>query len=150
RRAAVVSLHAVHAVVTASGDPALRAKVNQFELVAPDGQPVRWALNWLYAARLKERVYGPELMLRLCRAAADREVPVYLYGGAEQVTRRLVAALLAREPRLKIAGYEAPPFRPLTPEEDAAMVARIERSGAGLVFIGLGCPKQDHFAHDHR
>lgn len=150
RRSAVVSLHAVHAVVTASRDPALRAKVNQFDLVAPDGQPVRWALNWLYAAGLPERVYGPELMLRLCAAAAGAGVPVYLYGGADDVTPRLVETLLAREPSLRIAGFEAPPFRPLTAEEDAAVVERIERSGAGLVFIGLGCPKQDHFAFDHR
>jgi exopolysaccharide biosynthesis WecB/TagA/CpsF family protein len=150
RQSAVVSLHAVHAVVTASADPELREKVNQFDLVAPDGQPVRWALNWLYQAGLSERVYGPELMLRLCAAAAAADVPVYLYGGADEVTPKLVAALEAREPRLRIAGYEAPPFRPLTPEEDEAVMRRIEASGAGLVFIGLGCPKQDHFAFDHR
>ncbi len=150
RQSAVVSLHAVHAVVTASRDPALRDKVNQFDLVAPDGQPVRWALNWLYNVGLAERVYGPELMLRLCSAAAQAGVPIYLYGGADEVTPRLVDALVAREPKLKISGYEAPPFRPLSAAEDAAMVERIEQSGAGLVFIGLGCPKQDHFAFDHR
>lgn len=150
RQSAVVSLHAVHAVVTASRDPALREKVNQFDLVAPDGQPVRWALNWLYNAGLTERVYGPELMLRLCSAAAQASVPIYLYGGADEVTPRLVDALLAREPKLQIAGFEAPPFRQLTFDEDAAMVKRVEQSGAELVFIGLGCPKQDHFAFDHR
>src|SRR5262249_9285285 len=66
----VVSCHAVHALVTASRDPSLRSKVNTFELVSPDGQPVRWALNLLYGARLPDRVYGPELMLRLCHGAA--------------------------------------------------------------------------------
>src|SRR5436309_227996 len=74
---AVVTCHAVHAIVTASRDPSLRDKVNAFEMVTPDGQPVRWALNLLYGARLGDRVYGPELMLRLCRGAAEAGVPVY-------------------------------------------------------------------------
>src|SRR5580704_16414276 len=67
---AVVTCHAVHAIVTASRDPSLRDKVNEFEMITPDGQPVRWALNLLHGARLGDRVYGPELMLRLCRGAA--------------------------------------------------------------------------------
>lgn len=149
RRSAAVSLHAAHAVVTASDDPALREKVNRFQMIAPDGQPVRWALNWLYGAGLKDRVYGPELTLRLCRAAAERGVSIYLYGSSPQVIEALSCKLVDKYPGLIIAGAEAPPFRPLSPEEDDAMVERINASGAGLVFIGLGCPKQDHFAADH-
>lgn len=80
-RPGVVSCHAVHAIVTASCDPALREKVNTFDMITPDGQPVRWALNLLHRAGLTERVYGPELMLRLCQAAAADGVPIYLYGG---------------------------------------------------------------------
>jgi exopolysaccharide biosynthesis WecB/TagA/CpsF family protein len=148
--AAIVSLHAVHAVVTASGDPGLREKVNAFQVVAPDGQPVRWALNWLYGARLRERVYGPELTLRLCQRASQERIPVYFYGSSAEVVERLRANLTARYPGLQIAGAESPPFRALTPEEDQQMVERINQSGAGIVFVGLGCPKQDHFAHDHR
>ncbi len=147
---AVVSCQAVHAVVTASCDPDLRAKVNQFDLVSPDGQPVRWALNLLHRARLRERVYGPELMRRLCRAAAEAGVPIYLYGGSPEVAQRLRDNLLEWFPALRIAGTESPPFRALSAEEDAALVERVNASGAGLVFIGLGCPKQDLFAHDHR
>jgi exopolysaccharide biosynthesis WecB/TagA/CpsF family protein len=150
RMSAVVSLHAVHAVVTASGDPELREKVNRFELVAPDGQPVRWALNRLYHAGLTDRVYGPELMLRLCDGAAREGVPIYLYGGSPSVVEALQLRLPERFPELKIAGAESPPFRTLTAAEDAAVVRRINDSGAGIVFIGLGCPKQDHFAADHR
>ncbi len=146
---AAVSLHAAHAVVTASDDPALRAKVNRFQMIAPDGQPVRWALNWLHRAGLPDRVYGPELTLRLCHAAAERGVSIYLYGSSPEVIERLSRNLVERFPGLMIAGAEAPPFRALTEEEDDAMVQRINASGAGLVFIGLGCPKQDHFAADH-
>jgi exopolysaccharide biosynthesis WecB/TagA/CpsF family protein len=145
----VVTCHAVHAIVTASRDPSLCAKVNTFELVTPDGQPVRWAMNLLHGARLGERVYGPELMLRLCRGAAEAGIPIYLYGGNPAVAEQLQANLLRLFPKLEIAGNEAPPFRPLTPEEDRAVVERINRSGAGLVFIGLGCPKQDLFAYEH-
>src|SRR5437899_5457767 len=100
----VVACQAVHAVVTASRDPELRDKVNRFDLVSPDGQPVRWALNLLYRARLRERVYGPELMLRLCRAAAEAGVPIYLYGGSPAVAERLRDNLLAQFPALRIAG----------------------------------------------
>jgi N-acetylglucosaminyldiphosphoundecaprenol N-acetyl-beta-D-mannosaminyltransferase len=99
---------------------------------------------------LRERVYGPELMLRLCDAAIRRKVGIYLYGGTPASIERLKARLLDRFPELVISGSESPPFRPLTPDEDEAVVARINASGAGLVFIGLGCPKQDHFAADHR
>ena len=150
RRTAVVTCHAVHAIVTAARDPSLRAKVNTFELVTPDGQPVRWALNLLHRTKLTDRVYGPELMLHLCRGAAEQGIPIYLYGGNPAVAERLRANLLKECPKLTIAGYEAPPFRALTAEEDRAVVERINDSGAGLVFIGLGCPKQDLFAAEHR
>jgi exopolysaccharide biosynthesis WecB/TagA/CpsF family protein len=107
-------------------------------------------VNLLHRAGLAERVYGPELMLRLCRGAAAAGVSIYLYGGNPEVAEKLRANLTHLCPGLRIAGYEAPPFRPLTPEEDRAVVERINASGAGLVFIGLGCPKQDVFAYEHR
>ncbi len=146
----VVACQAVHAIVTASDDPVLRDAVNSFDLVTPDGQPVRWALNLLHRAGLRDRVYGPELMLRLCRAAAEAGVGIYLYGGSPAVLEQLRARLVEKFPGLRIAGAESPPFRALSAEEDAAVVERINSSGARLVFIGLGCPKQDFFAHAHR
>lgn len=149
RESAVISLHSVHAVVEAIRDPELLAKVNRFDAVLPDGQPVRWALNRLYGVGLRERVYGPELMLRLCARAADDAIPIYLYGSTPDVIELLQQKLLARFPALQIAGAESPPFRVLTPEEDDGVVRRINESGAGILFIGLGCPKQDHFAADH-
>lgn len=150
RQSAVVACQAVHAVVTAASHPELRERVNSFELVTPDGQPVRWAINWLHGAGLNERVYGPELMLRLCGEAARRGVSVYLYGGTETVLDKLCARLEQLCPSLVVAGREAPPFRRLTDDEDRQVIERINASGAGLVFIGLGCPKQDHFAYEHR
>ena len=147
---AVVSFHAVHAIVTSSNDRELLRKVNQFDVIAPDGQPVRWALNSLYGAGLPDRVCGPELMLRLCDRAAVEGIPIYLYGSSQQVIDALCTNLTRRFDGLLIAGAESPPFRKLSAEEDDEMVRRINDSGAGIVFIGLGCPKQDHFAADHR
>jgi len=149
-QAAIVSCHAVHALITACDDPVLRQQVNTFDLVTPDGQPVRWALNLLHKARLRRRVYGPELMLRLCAAAAAQRVPIYLYGGSPDVARDLPERLQARFSGLVIAGSESPPYRPLSAEEDEALVGRIRASGARILFIGLGCPKQDVFAYEHR
>ncbi len=147
---AIVSLHAAHAVVTAADDPKLNQRVNDFQIVAPDGQPVRWALNRLHGARLRDRVYGPELMLRLCQRAAEEGISIYLYGSSPEVIAALCSRLPDKYPGLEIAGAESPPFRVLSPEEDAEMVQRINSSCAGIVFIGLGCPKQDHFAYEHR
>jgi len=147
---AVVSCHAVHALITSSLDPGLAARVNTFEMITPDGQPVRWALNLLHAANLAERVYGPELMLRVCRGAAAAGISIYLYGGRPGVTELLESRLSAMFPGLKIAGAETPPFSALSREENEAVIERINSSHARLVFIGLGFPKQDVFAHEHR
>lgn len=147
---AVVTHLAVHGIVTAAWDASYRQKINSFDLAAPDGQPVRWALNRFHHAGLRDRVYGPELMLRLCRRAAREDIGIYLYGSTPEVLSALSTRLNILCPGLRIVGTESPPFRALTPEEDTAVIRRINDSGAGLVFIGLGLPKQDHFAHDHR
>lgn len=150
RQAGIVSCTAVHAVVTVSDDAELREQVNSFDMVCPDGQPVRWALNLLHRTKLDDRVYGPELMLRVCQRAATEGLGIYLYGGSPLVSEELPKRLLERFPNLRIVGSESPPYRPLTAEEDAAVVKRINDSGAQLVFIGLGHPKQDRFAAEHR
>ncbi len=147
---AIATFLPVHGVVTASTDPTYRYRINAFDVVGPDGQPVRWAMNRLHRAALADRVYGPELMLRTCLAAAEHGVGIYLYGSTPGVLSALVERLTARCPGLRIDGVESPPFRPLAPAEMADVAARINASGAGLVFIGLGCPRQDVFAHETR
>ena len=146
----LLTFAAVHCVMCGVQDPAHRERLNAFNVVAPDGQPVRWSLNFLHKAGLSDRVYGPELTRRVCKAAAERGVSIYLYGATPQVLDQLRQNLLAMFPALKFAGVESPPFRPLTPEEDAAAVRRINASGAGLLLIGLGAPKQERFAYEHR
>ncbi|MBP8131683.1 MAG: WecB/TagA/CpsF family glycosyltransferase [Candidatus Hydrogenedentes bacterium] len=147
---ACVSHLAVHGVVEGSSDPEFRAMLDAFDVVAPDGHPVRHALNLLYHAGLPDRCYGPEFTLRVCGQAAREGIGVYLYGSHQHVVEAMRDNLVARFPQLRIAGCEPSLFRPLTPEEDAALVERVKASGAGVMFIGLGCPLQEKFAHVHR
>jgi N-acetylglucosaminyldiphosphoundecaprenol N-acetyl-beta-D-mannosaminyltransferase len=150
RAPAAVDFMPVHGLVTAARNGVFQTMVNSFDVIATDGQPLRWALNWLHAARLKDRVYGPELMRRLCAAAESEGIAVYFYGSTPLVLVRLQARLNRLFPRLRVAGVESPPFRPLTAAEDLAAIQRINASGAGLVFVGLGCPRQEVFAAQHR
>ena len=108
RQGGAVTASAVHLVMEAYRDSDLRWQVNTFDVVTPDGQPIRWALNWLHNTKLKERVYGPELTLRLCHRAAELELPIYLYGASEGTLEKLVANLREMFPALIIAGSESP------------------------------------------
>jgi N-acetylglucosaminyldiphosphoundecaprenol N-acetyl-beta-D-mannosaminyltransferase len=150
RQPATADFGAVHVLATAARDAEFRRTINALDIVAPDGQPVRWAMNYFHHSGLTDRVYGPELMRRLCQAAADKGVPVYLYGSSPTVLGKLSANLTEKWPGLVIAGVESPPFRALTDAEHEEAAGRINASGAGLVFIGLGCPKQEAFAYRHR
>ena len=140
----------VHGLIEARRLPAMTAAIAGFDIVCPDGQPVRHALNLLHKAGLTDRVYGPTLMLKLCEGAAAEGLPVYLYGSTPAVIAALSANLTRRFPNLRIAGAESPPFRPLSAGESAETAARMRDSGAALVFIGLGCPRQEIFAAAQR
>jgi exopolysaccharide biosynthesis WecB/TagA/CpsF family protein len=140
----------VHGLTLAAIDPEFGSILNSFDLVTPDGQPVRWALNVLHAAGLEDRVYGPTLMRHLCEAAAAEGISVYFYGSRPEVLASMVQRLRQSVPGLCVAGCSAPPFRPLTPEEDDVEIERIIASGARMVFVGLGCPRQERWASEHR
>jgi exopolysaccharide biosynthesis WecB/TagA/CpsF family protein len=150
RRPALVDFMGVHGLTHAQRHADYKQRLNQFDLVACDGQPVRWALNHWYAAGIAERVYGPTMTLEVCRAAAEQDVPVYFYGSRVEVLERLTARLGEMFPNLKIVGAESPPFRSLSSAERRDTIARINASGAGVVFLGLGCPKQEEFATECR
>ncbi|MEU0412079.1 WecB/TagA/CpsF family glycosyltransferase [Streptomyces griseorubiginosus] len=150
RRSFAVTALAVHGVMTGVLDREHGARLNSYDLVTPDGQPVRWALNLLHGAGLTDRVCGPVLTQRVLRAAADEGLPVYLYGSTEETLGRLVLNLQNALPGLKIAGREASGFRTARPGEDAELAARITGSGARIVLVGLGCPRQEVFVHAMR
>lgn len=150
RRPLALTALAVHGVMTGVQDPEHNARLNAFDVVTPDGQPVRWALNLLHRARLADRVYGPALTLRVLARCADEGLPVYLYGSTEETLSRLVPALQRMFPGLKLAGVEASKFRPARPGEDVEIADRIRSSGARVVLVGLGCPRQEVFAYTMR
>ncbi len=149
-RSLALTALAVHGVMTGVADRAHEARLNSFDLVTPDGQPVRWALNLIHRAQLPDRTYGPTLTLKVVERMAGDGLPVYLYGSTQPVLDKLTAALTAQFPALKIAGSEPSKFRAAQPGEPAEIAERIKASGARLVLVGLGCPRQEIFVHAMR
>ncbi len=145
-----VSALAVHGVMTGFMDPVHARRLNGMDLVVPDGQPVRWALGWLHKKSLPDRVYGPNLTLRVAEAFAERGLSVYLYGSKQEVLNQFAQNLTQRFPGLKIVGIEPSKFRRLTEDERTELVERIKASGANAVFLGLGCPRQEIWAYEYR
>jgi len=138
-----VCVAATHTVMACAEDPGLRAAVLGSTLTVPDGQPLVWALRAL-GHRLDDRVYGPELMARACERAASTGLRMFLYGGRNQgALVQLTYNLRTRYPGLRIVGGYAPPFRELTAEEEEAVVREIDASGADVVWVGIGVPKQE-------
>jgi len=134
----------VHVVMTAYWQRSYQQVINGAVLVTPDGMPLVMGLR-LLGVKQQQRVYGPDLMLAWCDRAAQAGIPLYLYGGTKAMLETLQQNLVQRFPGLIIAGTHAPPFRPLTLEEEAADRDRIHASGASVVFVGLGCPKQEEW-----
>jgi len=149
-RPMAVSALAVHGVMTGVLDRVGRYRLNHLDLVVPDGQPVRWALNCLHGVRLVDRVYGPRLMQKICQRAADEGLPVFLFGSTAAVLGRLSDSLQRRCPGLRIAGVQASRFRRLSQSERDQTIATIRGSGAAITFVGLGCPRQEVWAFEFR
>ena len=145
-----VSAIAVHGIMTGVLDAKHRYRLNRLELVVCDGQPVRWALNLLYHSGPKQRVYGPMLMEDVLRRAAEMKLPVFFFGSTQEVLEKMRANLQARHRELIIAGMEPSSFGPLSAEQADALAARIRASGARVVFVGLGCPRQEVWAYEYR
>lgn len=150
QRPYAVSALAVHGVMTGVGDSEHRYRLNHLDLVTPDGQPVRWALNLLHSAGLQDRVYGPTLTLKVLQAAARERLPVFFYGSKPEVLEALIKNLQAKFPGLSVAGAEASKFRTTSPAEKQGIAERIRSSGARIVLVGLGCPRQEVFAFEYR
>lgn len=149
RRSFGATALAVHGVMEAYRDGAFAETLNRLHLITPDGQPVRWAMNLLGARELKDRVYGPTLMLKVCERAAADELPIFLYGSTQAVLDRLSRNLKTKVPGLKIAGIQADRFRDASPEEDEYDIRTISQSGARIVMVGRGCPRQEKWVAAH-
>lgn len=149
RSSRYVCITNAHSVVTGTEEPSFAQVLKGADMVTPDGAPVAWMMRKL-GHEAQERINGPDLMWRYMLRAAERGESIYLYGGMQSTLDTLQAVLRQRIPGLKVAGAESPPFRALTPDEDADAVARINASGAGTVWVSLGCPKQERWMAEHR
>ncbi len=149
RESRYVCICNAHSVVTAHRWVGHRQVINGADMATPDGAPVAWMLRRLGFAG-QPRVSGPDLMWALCERCAVNGLPVYFYGSSQDTLDALALRLGQAFPGLRIVGAESPPFRPLADGEDAKAVDRINRSGAGIVFVSLGCPKQEAWMAAHR
>jgi len=149
-RPLAVTALAVHGVMTGVQDRAHIYRINHLDLVVPDGQPVRWALNHLHRAGLPERVYGPSLTVEVLRMAADEGVTVFFYGSTPEVLASMQRKIAQSYPGVVIAGVRPSRFEQLTEEEADLIAEHIRDSGAQIVFAGLGCPRQEVWAYEFR
>lgn len=147
KRLTVTAL-AVHGVMTGALDNVHRHRLNSFDLVVPDGMPVRWGVNLLHGTGLPDRVYGPNLMLKVCEAASKHGLPLYFFGTQRETLDKLIANLQSKFPEIVVAGSEPSQFRKLSDDESKALVDRIRSSGAKITFVGLGCPRQEVWAYE--
>lgn len=145
-----VSALAVHGVMTGVLNSEHRFRLNQLEMVVPDGQPVRWGLNLLHKTALQDRVYGPTLTLKVCEAAAENGLGLFLFGSDEATLDKLSTRLKELFPKIIISGVQASAFRQISAEERDQLVTRIQQSGAAITMVGLGCPRQEVWAFENR
>jgi len=139
----------VHMLMEAYDSPEFMKIVNSADMVTPDGMPLVWMLR-LKGRKKQERVYGPTLMLHVLEAATRDGIPVGFYGSNDEVLDQLVINMKERYPGLKIVYSFSPPYRELSTAEDQVICEQIQNSGARILFVGLGCPKQEIWMADHR
>jgi N-acetylglucosaminyldiphosphoundecaprenol N-acetyl-beta-D-mannosaminyltransferase len=144
-----VCVATVHSLMEAHDDPTFRAVMNEADLVTPDGMPLVWGLRRL-GIEDASRVYGPDLTPVILERAAAEGVPVGFYGVTDEVMAAFSARVLERWPSLRIAYRYSPPFRSMTEDEDLKVVEDINASGARILMVGLGCPRQESWMADHR
>jgi N-acetylglucosaminyldiphosphoundecaprenol N-acetyl-beta-D-mannosaminyltransferase len=144
-----VCFSTVHMVMESFDDPEYGVRVNGADLIVTDGMPIVW-MQKLQGAREATRVRANDLMILLCDYAAKNNLSVGFYGGRQEVIDAIKERAKKELPRLEIAYAYSPPFRPLTAEEDAAITAEINRAKPDILFMGLGCPKQENWMAAHR
>jgi N-acetylglucosaminyldiphosphoundecaprenol N-acetyl-beta-D-mannosaminyltransferase len=148
RQPAYVCVSGVHGLMASYRDAQVRAIHNAAALVTPDGMPLVWLCHAMGFPNV-ERVYGPDLMLAACERSVQRGYRHYFYGGGPGVGEHLARRLCARFPGLRVAGTFSPPFRALTPDEDADIVSAINRSRADIVWVGISTPRQERWMAEH-
>lgn len=139
----------VHMLIEGYQDPTFASVLRQADLLTPDGMPLVWMLRLMGAAN-QNRVAGLDILAAICRDAPKQEVSVFFLGSQQGILDRMRLRLEKEFPNLEIAGMEPLPFRPLTSEENEAVIQRLNASGAGIIFVSLGCPKQERWMVENK
>jgi N-acetylglucosaminyldiphosphoundecaprenol N-acetyl-beta-D-mannosaminyltransferase len=148
-RSRYIAVTGMHGVMEAHHSTEFRSVLDDADLVVPDGMPLVW-FGRMRGHSFPRRVYGPELMQRFCEQTAGWGYRHFIYGGDADVPDQVAGKLRALCPEIHIVGADSPPFRALTPEEDAAVVQRINNAAPDVLWIGLGTPKQELWMRKHR
>jgi len=144
-----VSALAVHGLIESVKHKPFRETLEKINMIVPDGQPVRWALNSFFNVDLKDRVAGPILTQHVLAKASDQHLRVYLYGSVPATLKKMQVFIKKNYPNVVVCGVHADRFRDATPEEDIADIEKINASGANLVLVGRGCPRQEKWVAAH-
>jgi N-acetylglucosaminyldiphosphoundecaprenol N-acetyl-beta-D-mannosaminyltransferase len=149
RRSKAVCVANTHMLIEAHRNPDFSTVLHNADMVTPDGMPLVWMMKMMGALQ-QDRVAGMDIFVSLCQSACHENVSIFLLGSQSDILARMQTRLEKEFPSLDIAGIEPLPFRPLTPAEDIALIERVNSSGAGIVFLALGCPKQEAWIDRHR
>ncbi len=144
-----VTALAVHGLIESVKNKPFRSLINKLDMVVPDGQPVRWALNSFHKVNLKDRVAGPILTDHVLAKANNKSLSIYLYGSTAATLEKMQEVIRLKYPKITISGTHADRFREATVEEDEADIKKINDSGAHIVLVGRGCPRQEKWVANH-
>jgi len=148
-RSRVVCACNVHSVISAKADSALKKALKSADMRTPDGAPLAWLMRKI-GWPTQQRINGPDLMWKLLSASEQLQIPLFLLGSTKSTLNHLEKKLCIAFPKLRLVGQVSPPFRALTAKEDDELIALISSSGARILFVGLGCPKQEKWMATHR
>lgn len=145
-----VSALAVHGLMTCMTDKKLAELIHHIDLIVPDGQPTRWALNSFYKLKLKDRVYGPTLTLHVLEKANQHQLKIFLFGSTENTLNKFKYFINKKFPLVEICGMHIDRFREASADEDVEDIQKINESGAHIVLVGRGCPRQEYWVANHK
>jgi len=144
-----LSALAVHGLIEAYENPDLHKLVDMIHYVVPDGQPIKWCLNYFYKANLQDRVYGPTLTWKVLENANEKKLNLFLYGSTESTLTLFQKHITEVFPQIKIVGFHIDRFRNATKEEDEQDIEKINQSSAHIILVGRGCPRQEIWVAEH-
>lgn len=151
-RAYGVEAASSHVLALARKDPEFKKTMDAFSLICPDGMPVLWSVNRGLSPeeKLIDRVYGPTLMLKTIAASeGHKDLKHFFLGGSISTLEKLQNRFSKENPEAQIVGVHSPPFREWSDEDLEEMLNVIKQSGANLIWVGLGCPKQETWIANH-